>query len=68
MVINIEPPQGLPRCSIPTHLLMNMECIFHLGADDTESSFGNEKLKLFNEAFHVDENIFRYNEAKQETR
>lgn len=35
------------RCSIPTHLLMNMEWIFHLGADDTESSFGNEKLKLF---------------------
>jgi len=39
-----------------------------LGADNAESSFSKQKLNLFNEAFHVDQNIFWYSEAKQESR
>lgn len=47
---------------------MNMAWIFHLGADERESHFGKEKLNIFKEAFHVDQNIFWYSEAKQESR
>lgn len=37
---------------------MNMKLIFHLAEDDRESSFGKEKLNIFNEAFHVDKSKY----------
>lgn len=60
MVINTAPKVNYAQqChSIHNHLLMNMKLIFHLAEDDRESSFGKEKLNIFNEAFHVDKSKY----------
>lgn len=47
---------------------MNMESIFHLADDVTESSSAKEKVNFLNEAFYINENICWYSEANQESR
>lgn len=47
---------------------MNMESIFHLADDDTESSSAKEKVNFLNEAFYINKNICWYSEANQESR
>lgn len=53
--LEVNHPQ---QCrAIHSHLLLNMELIFHSGTHHTESSFGKEKLSIFKEAFHIDQKI-----------
>lgn len=64
--LEVNHPQ---QChAIHSHLLLNMELIFHSGTYHTEGSFGKEKISIFIEAFHIDQKIFWYSETKQESR